>query len=124
MPDFDITPAFSPDVQCNFTIPRKGKEPLTFSVPRMDYSEDFEKRLAEWAGKRMATTTDDDGNEVAPEPIDDREALVAQFRIAGRLPASVVKQIEALTMGELNQIYTLWTDQSKVTVGESEPSDS
>ncbi|AUH68523.1 MULTISPECIES: hypothetical protein [Gordonia] len=119
-----ITPADSPDVQVEFEIPRAGKAPLEFTVPRIDYSADFEKRLADWAGERMKVTQDGDGADVVPDPISDREAIIAQLRIAGNLKAATVKQIETLTNGELNQIYGIWTEQSKVTVGESEASDS
>lgn len=123
MATFTITPADSPDVQCDFVIPRSDG-PLEFSVPRAEYSFDFDKKWVAWAEKRMEKVKQDDGTEVDAEPISDREAIIQQLRIAGDLSASVVKKIEKLTNGELDQIYQAWTDASKVTVGESVASDS
>lgn len=123
MAKFKITPADSPDIQCEFEVPRKGKDPLVFSVPRVEYS-DLDIKWAEWLGERMRKTTDEAGNEVTPDAISDREAVVEQLRIAGNLPKSICTQLYQLKIGQLNEIFENWTSASKVTVGESEPSDS
>lgn len=118
MPDITITPADSPDVMCNFVVPRADGE-IRFSVPRADYSFNFEKKWTDWIEKRMEPVLQEDGSTVVPEAPTDREAMIEQLRIAGGLSASVVKKIEKLTNGELAQIYTAWDAASKVTMGES-----
>lgn len=124
MATFEIPSIDSPNVMCEFKIPRPGKSDLVFTIPRMDFAPDFDIKLQKWAGDRMKIGKDGDGNDVTPEPIDDREALLTQLRIAGGLPASTMKQLEALAMGQLNLIYSHWSDASKVDLGESDASDS
>lgn len=117
MPKFVIVPADSPDVQCDFEVPRTGKDALVFSIPRVEYCRDFEKKWTAWIGERMKPAEDG-----APaDPVGDAEAVVEQIRIAGA-PANVCKALYALTVGELNQIFSAWTAASKVSVGESEAS--
>lgn len=124
MAKFIITPADSPDVQCEFEVPRKGKGPLIFTVPRIEYCPDLDVKWQAWLGERMTPIKNADGDDVEPEPISDKEAVVEQLRIAGGLSKNICNQLYALTFGEINEIFRRWTDASKVTVGESSPSDS
>lgn len=119
MPKFVIIPADSPDVQCEFEIPRTGKASIEFSIPRVEYCRDFEKNWTAWIAERMKKNEDG----TPAEPMGDKEAIVEQIRIAGA-PAAAVKALYTLTVGELNQIFTAWTEASKVSVGESAASAS
>lgn len=136
MPKITITPAFSPDLLCEFEIPRKNARPIEFSVVRVEYSKDFEERWLAWLTKRMEPqpVLDDSGKPVVDqttgepetkpaEPLSDEESIVEQLRIAG-VPEAKCKQLAALTRGELQQIFKAWVGASKVTVGESEASDA
>ncbi|WP_341258216.1 hypothetical protein [Gordonia malaquae] len=151
MPTFSITPADSPDLMCDFEVPRTGKSTLKFSVRRADYIPDFDKKWGEWAGKRMTPTPvlDEDGKPVMvpsldedaeprtdsngepimepamnrPEPISDKEAIVEQLRVAGVTP-KICTELNKLTDGELVQIFRNWQDASKVAVGEFKASAS
>ena len=38
------------------------------------------------------------------------------------LPKSIANKVKALTNGEKQQIFTVWNDESSITVGESEAS--
>lgn len=133
MPKFTITPASSPDVNCEFEIPTSGK-PIEFSVPRMDYVMNMDTAMLEWATKRMEATPvlDDDGNPVIEdgepktepaEDISDREVILAQLRIAG-VPQKTITRLEKLTNGELSEIFKHWSEASRVSVGESQASDN
>lgn len=124
MPDFAITPADSPDLMCNFTVPRTGKDALAFAVRRLDYVADFDLKWAKWIGERMTPNEKDDlGKDVPREMPSNREVIVEQLRLAG-VTAAVCKELNKLTNGELNQIFEAWESASKVAVGESAPSDS
>lgn len=124
MSDFTITPADSPDLNCNFTIPRAGKDPLVFSVRRADYIKDLDIKWEKWLKDRMVPNEKDAlGKDVPRETISDREVVLEQLRLAG-VSAAVCKELDKLTNGELNQILRHWTEASQVSVGESAPSDS
>lgn len=130
MPKFTITPAHSPDVLCEFEIPRENAKPIEFAVHRMDYIQNLDEKMIEWATERMAPkpvldengdpTLDENGHPrtETPDAISDREAILAQLRIAG-VNARTLAQLDKLTNGELSEIFQHWTKQSRVTVGES-----
>ena len=133
MPKYEITPAFSPNVICEFEVPRANAKPIEFSVHRFDYIADFEEKVTAWAAERMTPkpvldeagkpALDDDGTPktVEPDPIEDREVILAHLRIAG-VPNKTIVQLEKLTNGELAQIHNIWSEQSRVTMGESQAS--
>lgn len=129
----EITPASSPDLKVEFVVPRDGKKDLEFALTRVEYIRDFQERWIKFIGERMkpVPVLDDAGEPVldeAGEPktkdaerIEDHEFLVENFRCAG-LPATIIKQLDALTLGELREIYDVWTSASKVKPGESQGS--
>lgn len=130
MPKYTITPSFSPDVLCEFEIPRETGKPIEFAVHRMDYIKNFDLDTLAWSVERMkpVPVLDDAGESVLngdgeptfrdADPIGDNEAILAYLRIAG-VPATKIKQIEKLTNGEIAEIYATWTKMSRVSVGES-----
>lgn len=132
MAKFIITPASSPDVQCEFEVPT-STSPINFTVPRMDYVRNLDTEMLDWASKRMNKTDengqlvkDEDGKPI-PDPdaddISDREVILAQLRIAG-VPQKTITRLDKLTNGELSQIFQHWSEASRVSVGESKASDS
>lgn len=135
MPEFEITPAYSENVLCVFTIPREKGEPIVFSVRRWDYIPDFTTKLTAWSVERnqRVAVLDDDGSPVLDEhgepktvaapKVSDREVILAQLKIAG-VNTSTLNRLEKLTDGELTQIFTHWRAESRVTVGESPASSS
>lgn len=133
MPKYEITPASSPDVKCEFTIPVAGAKPIEFSVPRMDYIRNFDVDLADWASKRMHKTNesgeilrDEDGKAIADDDageISDREVIIAQLRIAG-VNQKTIARLEKLTNGELSEVFKHWSEASRVSVGESQASEN
>lgn len=133
MPKRVVTPASSPDVNCEFVIPREGGKDIEFAVRRQDYIKNFDVDTVAWATERMKPipVLDDEGNPVIEngepktteaEPIEDREVILNHLRIAG-VPQKTVTQLDKLTNGELSEIWKFWTDQSRITVGESQASD-
>lgn len=124
MSDFTIVPADSPDLMCHFTIPRAGKDALTFSVRRADYIKDLDVKWTKWLTDRMVPNEKDAlGKDLPREDIADSEVIVEQLRLAG-VSTAVCKDLYKLTNGELAQIFRHWNEMAKVTVGESKPSDS
>ena len=129
-----ITPAFSPDVVCEFEIPRENGKPIEFAVHRFDYIKDFDEKAIAWATERMkpipeldengAPVLDEEGNPKTREadPIEDREVILAHLKLAG-VPQKTIAQLDKLTNGELSQIYEIWNKASRVSVGESQASD-
>ncbi|MCF3940921.1 hypothetical protein [Gordonia tangerina] len=124
MPKYYITPAHGEEVQCHFTIPRKGKtKPITFTVTRMDYINGLDTALLDWSTERMTPTPvlgdngepvlDEHGQPVTntPPEITDREAILNHLRLAG-IPAATLKALDTLTNGELIQIHRDWSHES------------
>lgn len=129
MPNFQIVPASSPDVVCHFTVPTGSGAPIEFSVTRMDYIANFQ---TDWlsALERLSAQLDDAGNPVMADgkvvldpdkTIEDRDVILGQLRVAG-VPGKTITRLAKLTNGELGQIYRHWSEQSQVTVGESQAS--
>lgn len=132
---FEITPAHSPDVMCEFVIPRKGnRQPIEFSVARMEYTpKSGSEAFDAWFTGRTSPqpvlngegepVLDADGNPKTelPAPISDREATLKMLECAG-VAAQKLKQLDDLTNGEIAQIWKYWQDASKVTPGESDAS--
>lgn len=136
MPKFEITPAHSPEIMCEFVIPRKGGAPIEFSVPRMEYTSiDGNDKFDEWLQERMKPkpVLDDDGMPVLDddgepameqrETITDREVSLKMLECAG-VTATVLGKLAKITNGEIEQIWKAWNDASKVTVGESDASEN
>lgn len=129
-----ITPAHSPDLLCEFEIPRKSGKAIEFSVPRMEYTPpEANDKFDAWFADRMSDKPelDDEGNPVLNEDgtpkiaprktISDREVTLKMLEVCG-VPKSTLTQLEKLTNGELSQIYAQWGEASKVTPGESDAS--
>ena len=135
MPKIEIIPAHSPDVQCEFVIPRDKKTPIEFSVPRFDYIPDFDTKMLAWQGERMAPVpvVDDNGDPVLntdgtaktepAELLTEREVILKQLEVAG-VTAGKLRELAKLTNGELTQIFQAWEAASRVKVGESVASDN
>lgn len=135
MPEFTIIPADDPRVMCVFNVPRKGSSPITFAVPRMEFTpQSASKKFDAWLRERSAPVPvlDKDGDPVmddlgapkmeSPEFLGDREVTLKALELAGGVARSKISQLEKLTDGELDQIWRFWRDESKVTLGESEAS--
>lgn len=135
MPKFEITPAHSPDILCEFVIPRKTGKPIEFTVPRMEYtSPQGNAKFDEWLLTRMlpVPVLDDQGNPVREDgspkttpasAITDREVSLKMLECAG-VSAATLDKLASLTNGEIEEIYKHWQDASKVTPGESDASEN
>lgn len=137
MPKFEITPAHSPEVMCEFVIPRGGnRKPIEFTVPRMEYtpkaaSEKFDEW---WTERTTPQPVMKDGEPVTdpltgepkttvPEPISERESVLKTLECAG-VSKAIMRQIDELTIGEIKEIWQVWQDASKVSPGESDASET
>lgn len=106
MPKFDIVPAFDPQLQCEFSIPRKGAKPLEFTVPLMKYmAEPVVAQFQHWA----ENFTDSEGNKAIPP---DRDTQLKMLQLA--LPAAKFEQVRKLTHGELAQVWDVWTAEPPI----------
>lgn len=136
MPKIEITPAHSPDLMCEFTIPRKTGKPIEFQVVRMEYtSKQQNQDFMDWFTERMVPepvlddegepVVDDDGKPVTtPRPqITDREVVLKQLECSG-VPKAKITQLDTLSNGEIAEISRQWEAASKVTVGESDASET
>lgn len=113
MPKFEITPAHDESLQCEFVIPRKGSAPIEFTVPKLQFlSPENGDELAAWVDEQKAKDVEPTG----------RAYILKTLEIA--LPAATYKKVEKLSMGELDQIWKFWNEESTVELGESSASDA
>lgn len=106
-------------VRIPFTVPAKGRKPLVFSVPRMDFIPAEDVKTIVW----LITELDHDESKVA-ELVDVADAPGAVDK-AGTLlmlrPHVADAQfatLKTLAVGQLKFIRDRWQEQSRVTLGE------
>jgi hypothetical protein len=106
-------------VRIPFTIPIKGRKPLTFSVPRMDFIPAQDVKTIVW----LITELDHDESKVA-ELIDspdapgsiDRAGVLLMLR--PHVTDTLFEMLKTLVVGQLKFIRDRWQEQSRVTLGE------
>lgn len=136
MPEFEIIPPDDERVMCVFTVPRKGRAPLTFTVRRMEYLSPKEnEEFDDWFVERTSPkpVVDDSGERVLdgegeptylpPEWLGAPELCLKALEYAGVAKAKLA-QVEKLTAGEKIQIWDRWREASQMTLGESPASAS
>lgn len=116
MPKHEIVPAHDERFQCEFVIPRKGKAPLEFSVPKVKYlPEPITEAFQQWAEDYEDEAT---GSKIPA----DRDTYLKLFELT--LSASKFEQVSRLTIGELEQVWKIWTTDTDIDMGESSASDA
>ncbi|MDJ0010096.1 MULTISPECIES: hypothetical protein [Gordonia] len=126
-----ITPAHSPDLLCEFEIPRKSGKAIEFSVVRMEYTPpEKQTEFDAWFEQRVQPkpVLDENGEQAKDEfdnpkyveqkPLTDREITLKMLEICG-VSKTTINQLDKLTNGEITEIWKQWNDASKVTMGES-----
>jgi hypothetical protein len=107
---FKITPAHDPSVFLDFEIPGKGTaKPLTFKLPKLQYLPaeaytEYRTWLKEHEADKYLATHD------------------INLKLLAVAAPKHVAAFEKLTRGEIEEIQRVWSEQSKVTPGESEAS--
>lgn len=107
-----ITPAGDESLIIGFEVPRKGKEPLRFTLPNNMYLplkivEEYEEWIEnEWKGEI---------------PLGNAQLDFFADKLLGKRDAAAVKR---LTNGEKFQIFAVWQENSQINLGESEDSTS
>ena len=101
-----------------FTIPVKGKDPLTFKVPRRDFQPREDVKVLQW----LMAELDVDPDKLADLADPDEPAAVekACFLLALKphVTAAQFKVLCGLSFGQLRFINDRWNEQSRVTLGE------
>lgn len=106
---FRITPAHDASKQIEFEIPREDGTILTFSVRKLHYfSPDTQSEYNEWFEKQ-----------VKAKKATDRACTL---KLLEMLVPEHYEELSKLTNGELAEISKYWEEQSRVNLGESEPS--
>ena len=105
---FRITPAHDPSVQIEFEVPIKGRtKPILFSVPKLHYfPPEKSAEYREWFTKESKTATD----------------RACTLKLLELLAPDHYEALSTLTDGEIAEISRHWEAESRVTVGESGPS--
>jgi len=106
---FRITPAHDPSKQIEFEIPLEDGKILSFSVRKLHYFDpQIQSEYNEWFEKQ-----------VKAKKATDR---VCTLKLLEMLVPEHHEELSKLTNGELAQISSYWEEQSRVNLGESEPS--
>lgn len=109
---FKITPAHDPSVYLDFEIPGKGTaKPFTFKLPKLQYmTPEAHEEYRTWLKAQ------EDNKYLSTQEINLKLLTCAAPKHAA--------QFEKLTRGEVEEIQRVWSEQSKVTPGESKASDA
>lgn len=138
MEAFEIVPSYDPRTQVPFKVPRKGLEPLEFSIPRLQYLSEpqatamrddlqaLDKHVPQkdvngeviWKLERDGSyAEDDDGNKVPllgppQRTVSEKSRLTAITMLAVVTDDETLTELKKLTVGELDQILGHWTKVS------------
>lgn len=101
-----------------FTLPVKGRKPLSFKVPRRDFVAPEDIKTVTW----LMAELDFDRDRLVDWADPDEPVAVekACFLIALKpyVTEAQFKTLKAATFGQLRFINDRWNEQSRVTVGE------
>lgn len=99
-----------------FEIAVKGrKTPFTFAVPKLQYlAPEKHEEYKNWL------SSDLDATKLSAYQVE-RASTLKLLEVAG-VSVAALATLEKLTAGELREISKVWSEQSKVSLGESEPS--
>ena len=116
MPKIDIVPAFDERFQLEFSVPRKGAKPIEFTVQKVSYLPvETTEAFQSWAEDYK----DEAGNAAVPP---DRDTYLKLLELT--LTPAKFEQVKKLTIGELRQIWDVWTSNTDIDLGESSASDA
>lgn len=113
-----ITSASDPGVQVAFELPIKGRKPLSFKVPRLQYLPmDMVERLDAWITDRNAAI-----EAKAPESNRFYNHDQTIFLLELLLTPEQFAIVDRLTLGEKIEIHTEWEKASNAPLGKSSAS--
>lgn len=106
---FRITPAHDPSKQVEFEIPLEDGKILAFSVRKLHYFDpEVQAEYTDWFEKQ-----------VKAKKATERATTLKLFEL---LVPEHYETLSKLTNGELTEISKYWEEQSRMNLGESEPS--
>lgn len=138
METFEIVPAYDERTRVPFRVPRKGQDPLEFTIPRLQYlTEEQATQMKEdlqaldkfvpqidvngdviFKLERDGTySLDDDGNKeplMGPpqRTVAEKSRITATTMLAVVVDDETLNALKKLTVGELDQILSHWTSVS------------
>jgi transcriptional regulator of heat shock response len=105
-------------VRIPFTVPIKGRKPLVFNVPRIDFIPAEDVKTIIW----LITELDHDKSKITdladPDAPGSIERAGALLMLRPHVTDTQFATLKTLVVGQLKFIRDRWQEQSRVTLGE------